>query len=254
MRGVELRAFAASLLFATLISAQSTTVSAGLDAEEVEAGLRVRENIDKAEDLLARDQLEEALALVNDTLQLARDLEDVEFRNPSLESLLRLQGVVHFRQQRYSQAEQSFLEREAVQLAYHDPAESEVGHTYVALAQIHLAANRQRSAEEYVRKAIARYDLGIEKYKDSDDYSEDAIIANGIRLSKSQALYHLAVAQARSSRDSEALASLEEAYQLAVKFRARPDQVERLVQAGTLLSARMGDAAAKAEWDRRVAR
>ena len=157
-------------------------------------------------------------------------------------------GDCIFEAKEYAEAEQTYIKA----VDYADKDDSSYAITFESIALCRMAQQHLESAEEPLRKAVSLLGDEITRLKKSDTYNADDIVTNDVRGSQDVALLYLAVLCFREERSSEALSLLDQAYGQAIKFQARAQIINRIVETGRAIATAVGDDGANATWTKRT--
>jgi tetratricopeptide (TPR) repeat protein len=130
--------------------------------------------------------------------------------------------------------------------------DSDYAINFESIAMAQMGQQRWKSAEESLQKAVAIFDDQIGQAARSGSDGEAKERADKLRMSQDMALNLFAVVYFREQRYTEALATLERAYDQGVTFRAPAEIVEQIANDGRAVSMATGNVDAITTWSRRV--
>ena len=154
----------------------------------------------------------------------------------------------NFKAKEYAEAEQTYIKA----VDYADKDDSSYAINFESIALCRMAQQHLESADEPLRRAVSLLGDEIMRLKTSDTYNAQDIVANDVRGSQDVALLYLAVLCFREQRSSEALSLLDQAYDQAIKFQARPQIIKQIVDTGRAIATAVGDDGASAIWTKRT--
>jgi tetratricopeptide (TPR) repeat protein len=122
---------------------------------------------------------------------------------------------------------------------------------YRFIGEARIMQMRWKDAEEALEKSITIFGEQIDRALHSDsEFSRNGQSKN-LMMSDAWARNLLALAYFRDGRETEAMETLEKAYQEAVQSNASAEMIQQIIQAGRVVSDSLGDGAAQAKWDAR---
>jgi tetratricopeptide (TPR) repeat protein len=122
---------------------------------------------------------------------------------------------------------------------------------YRFIGEARIMQMRWKDAEESLEKSIAIFGEQIDRALHSDsEFSKNGHSKN-LKMSDALARNLLALAYFRDGRETEAMETLEKAYQEAVQSNASAEMIQQIIEAGRIISDSIGDAAAQVKWDAR---
>jgi tetratricopeptide (TPR) repeat protein len=122
---------------------------------------------------------------------------------------------------------------------------------YRFIGEARIMQMRWKDAEEALEKSIAIFGEQIDRALHSDsEFSRNGHSKN-LLMSDAWARNLLALAYFRDGRETEAMETLEKAYQEAVQSSASAEMIQQIIEAGRVVSDSIGDATAQAKWDAR---
>lgn len=122
---------------------------------------------------------------------------------------------------------------------------------YRFIGEARIMQMRWKDAEEALEKSIAIFGEQIDRALHSDSEFSRNEHSKNLKMSDAWARNLLALAYFRDGRETEAMETLEKAYQEAVQSNASAEMIQQIIDAGRVVSDSLGDAAAQAKWDAR---
>lgn len=116
-----------------------------------------------------------------------------------------------------------------------------------------LAQGRWKDAIASLEKSVEIFDQQIEKALHSDPQSYREWQSKNLKWSQADARGFLGVAYFRDGRQSEAIETLEKAYNEALDSNATPADIQQIIDTGRVIAATVGDSTLQEKWNARTA-
>jgi tetratricopeptide (TPR) repeat protein len=122
---------------------------------------------------------------------------------------------------------------------------------YRFIGEARIMQMRWKDAEESLEKSIAIFGEQIDRALHSDSEFSRNEHSKNLKMSDAWARNLLALAYFRDGRETEAMQTLEKAYQEAAESSADAPMIQQIIEAGRVVSDSLGDTTAQAKWDAR---
>ena len=123
---------------------------------------------------------------------------------------------------------------------------------YRLIGEARIMQMRWKDAEESLEKSITIFGEQIDRALRSDSEFSRNEHSKNLKMSDAWTRNLLAVAYFRDGRETEAMETLEKAYQEAVESSADAPMIQQIIEAGRVVSDSLGDAAAMEKWKART--
>ena len=211
------------------LQATNATAHAGISKEELRREARFNEILKGARQALRKKDFVKAIRLAQSAIDFAPQIQDQYQRNRATDDALDCLGKSYIGLREFKEAESVYQQRLGVERKY-EKFDSSIAGNLQMLGMIEGVQGRWASAESFYLQSSKYLDDCIQHFKKSDDYDPQDIVANNIRLQKSELLFYLAVAYSHEGKFDDALKSCDEAYHLGKKFHAPPPSLGRIVE------------------------
>ena len=161
-------------------------------------------------------------------------------------------AICELRTGRFQEAEQRFQKMFDYIKAWPGTDDSDYPINYRLLGEARIMQMRWKGAEEALEKSIAIFGEQIDRALHADTEFWRNEHSKNLKMADAWARNLLAVAYFRDGRETEALETLEKAYQEAVQGSADPETIQQIIEAGRVASDSLGDAAAMEKWKART--
>jgi tetratricopeptide (TPR) repeat protein len=200
------------------------TVSAGIPKEQLNREAALKRVMDDGRQAYREGRYDQAISRFQEALDLTKNLEpkgEGRIRLWTTNDALAQIGNAYLQLHQFEKAEANFttlLEFRKQNLQY----DSSVSGAFESLAAVAAMQNNFPSAEDHLKQGIAYIDECINRFKRSDTYDSQDIVANDDRKFKARLQMELANVCSNEGKFDEAFSAFEEAFQIGEKFKAEP--------------------------------
>ena len=161
-------------------------------------------------------------------------------------------AICELRTSRLQEAEQRFQKMFEYIKVWPGTDDSDYPLNYRLIGEARIMQMRWKDAEESLEKSIAIFGEQIDRALHSDSEFSRNEHSKNLKMADAWARNLLAVAFFREGRETEAMETLEKAYQEAVQSNADAETIRQIIEAGRVVSDSLGDAAATEKWKART--
>ena len=153
----------------------------------------------------------------------------------------------------YEKAEQRYLKLLDLSSKWPGKSDSDYPQLYGSIGSARLMQGHWKEAEAALEQSVSIFDEQIEQALHSDLEFFRNEQSKNLKMSEAHSRNLLATAYFWDGRKTEAMETLEKAYQEALQSSATPEMIRQIIENGRTAARLMGDAAAQEKWGARTA-
>ena len=153
----------------------------------------------------------------------------------------------------YQEAEQRYQKLFEYIPVWPGTTDSDYPQNYRSIGAARMMQNRWKDAEAALKKSVGIFDEQIDRAAHSDSEFSRGEYRKDLMMSEAQALNLLGTAYFWDGRQTEAMDTLDKAYQEVIQSSATPEMIQQIIENGRAAASMIGDPIAKDKWDKRTA-
>jgi tetratricopeptide (TPR) repeat protein len=153
----------------------------------------------------------------------------------------------------YEKAEQRYLKLLDLSSKWPGKSDSDYPQIYGSIGSARLMQGHWKEAEAALEQSVSIFDEQIEQALHSDLEFFRNEQSKNLKMSEAHSRNLLATAYFWDGRKTEAMETLEKAYQEALQSSATPEMIRQIIENGRTAARLIGDVAAQEKWEARAA-